>query len=206
MTSTDLLLVRLDGSENEETFLQLAEIHREAIHEGFLSTLGDRFLVTLYRSLSASASSFVVAATSGGQVAGFIAGAIDTGAVYREFARRAGPSAIVALAPKLLSPQRMKRVVETLLYPSKKQSDDLPEPEILNFCVRASAQGTGVGGRLFEELCAEFRRRDVTKIRIVTGESQVSAQRFYEKRGAILARTIEVHKGTPSRVYVFGLD
>lgn len=194
------------GQDQADVFNQMADIHREAISEGFLSTLGQGFLVTLYQGLSDSPNSFVFATLDEGRMLGFIVGAMDTGSVYKEFMRRAGVKAFVKLLPKLVSVARVKRVFETLLYPKSKKGDQLPEPEILNFCVRKEAQGKGVGSVLFRELCDEFRRRGVPAIRIVTGESQKSAQSFYEKHGAQLASQIEVHKDTKSRVYVFAIS
>lgn len=190
---------------SKEVFRQLAEIHRQEIHAGFLSTLGEKFLVTLYESLSGMESAFVIAAFDGDKLLGFIVGALDTGAVYKSFFRAAGARAFLQVAPKLFSLARLKRTAETLLYPKRKQDVDLPEPEILNFCVRSDTQGSGVGGKLFAALCEEFRRRGVSEIRIVTGESQESAQRFYEHKGATLAASLEVHKGAQSRVYVYSL-
>lgn len=181
----------------------MAEIHREAISEGFLSTLGEGFLSGLYRHLSDMEDAFAFVACEDDQVLGFIVGALDTGRVYRSYARRGGASAMLALAPKMLSPRRIVRVAETLLYPNRKQDDGLPEPEILNFCVRGDYQGKGVGGRLFASLCEEFAERGVAAIRIVTGEGQRSAQQFYEAKGAVFATTTQVHKGTTSRVYTY---
>lgn len=196
---------RVQPGAPETVFHQMAEIHREAIHEGFLSTLGPDVLASLYRSLAAGEASFVFAAVNDQRVDGFIAGATDTGAVYKEFARASGVRGVLRIASRLLSPARIQLAVETLLYPSKKGGQDLPEPEILNFCVRPGLQGKGTGAALFQALEDEFQRRGVEAIRIVTGESQVSAQRFYEKHGASLAATTEVHKGAASRVYVYAI-
>lgn len=196
-------ILRAGAGSGEDVFHQMAEIHREAIAEGFLSTLGERFLTGLYRHLSDMEGAFAFLAMDGTRVQGFVVGAMDTGRVYRSYAKKGGVSAFFALAPKMLSPRRIARVAETLLYPNRKQDDGLPEPEILNFCVRAECQGQGVGGRLFRALVAEFAERGVGEIRIVTGEGQRSAQDFYEAKGAVLVRSIEVHKGTPSRVYTY---
>lgn len=198
------MVVRLTG--DEAVFDQLAEIHRKEIHEGFLSTLGDSFLKLLYQTLAQSDSAFVITSQEGGQVQGFIVGAVDTGGVYKQFFRKAGIRALPILLPKLLSWKRIKRVLETLFYPKGKQQDDLPQPEILNFCVRSELQGKGVGGQLFSALCDEFRRREIKQIRIVTGETQKSAQLFYEAKGAAHAANIEVHKDSSSRVYVYDLE
>lgn len=196
---------KLGSGESRETFATLGEIHRQVIDTGFLSTLGPKFLTTLYETLAVSDASFTFVAEGDGRVLGFIVGALDTGRVYKEFARRGGVAAAFALAPKLLSPSRLRRILETVLYPKRKQEDDLPEPEILNFCVVPESQGAGVGSQLFAALCDELRRLGVPAIRIVTGETQVSAQRFYEKHGATLARKIEIHKGVGSKVYVYDL-
>lgn len=198
------MVVRLHGYE--PVFGQLAEIHRKEIHEGFLSTLGDDFLTLLYRTLAQSESAFVLVDEDSGTVQGFIVGAVDTGGVYKQFFKKAGVRALPILLPKLLSLKRIKRVIETLFYPKGKQQDDLPEPEILNFCVRSELQGKGVGGQLFKALCEEFRRREVKQIRIVTGETQKSAQLFYEAKGAEHATNMEVHKDSSSRVYVYDLE
>ena len=199
-------VVLLQGNEGPETYGQLADIHRQEIHEGFLSTLGPDFLSLLYESLARSESAFALVEKDGDMVQGFIVGAMDTGAVYKEFFRKAGARALPVLLPKLLSPARVRRVFETLLYPKSKSSDGLPEPEILNFCVRSELQGKGVGSRLFEALCAEFGRRGVTQIRIVTGAGQKSAQVFYQAKGATLAANVQVHKDSQSLVYVYDIE
>jgi len=195
-------IVRLSPGCGPTVFSQMAEIHRCEIHEGFLSSLGDTFLAGLYTYLSESDDAFALAAMEGDRMLGFIVGAMDTGQVYKGFAKKGGFAAMRVLLPKLMSPARIKRILETLLYPKRKQSDGLPEPEILNFCVRTAAQGQGVGGALFRALLEEFRKRGVAKIRIVTGESQQSAQRFYETKGSVFVKETEVHQGTKSRVYV----
>lgn len=196
---------RVWPSASDSVFHQMADIHREAIHEGFLSTMGPEVLASLYRSIAGGSASFLLASLHDGNVEGFIAGATDTGAVYREFARQSGLRGMLRIASRLLSPARVRRAVETLLYPSKKEGQGLPEPEILNFCVRPGLQGKGTGTELFQALVAEFESRGVGAIRIVTGENQVSAQRFYEKHGATLAATTEVHRGSVSRVYVHSI-
>lgn len=196
----------LDGTEPRSLFEELGEIHRREIHSGFLSTLGPKFLTLLYEVLSSGKHSFCIIESDDEQVRGFIVGATDTSAVYKEFVRRAGFRGLMILAPKLLSFERIKRILETIFYPKSKHADNLPEPEILNFCVRSELQGYGIGGRLFSELCREFESRHITEIRIVTGESQVSAQRFYEAKGAILAKKFEVHKDRASRVYLYKIQ
>ncbi len=196
---------RLDQNDSQEVFSQLAELHREAITEGFLSSLGEKFLICLYEALATGKASFVIVAETDKRVVGFIAGSAGMGKVYRNFIKRAGWRAIWALGRKLLSFRRIRRMLETLLYPAWRSKQDLPGEEIINFCVAGDMQRRGVGRRLFEELAAEFVRRGVGKIKIVTGAQQRKAQKFYEKAGAQRAAEIEVHKGQTSLVYVYDL-
>jgi ribosomal protein S18 acetylase RimI-like enzyme len=196
---------RLTGLEPNAIFEELARIHQSEIHEGNLSALGTKFLVTLYRALASSPHSFVFACRDDETVLGFICGSLDTRSVYRDFIRRAGISAFVVLLPRLFSLSRLRRIAETLFYPSAQEVDELPSSEILNFCVRSTHQGRHIGSRLFTTLCSEFQARGISCIRIVTGERQESARRFYERKGASYLRSIEVHKGVRSLIYIYKL-
>jgi hypothetical protein len=60
-----------------------------------------------------------------------------------------------------------------------------------------------VGRRLFGALSAEFARRRVCEIRIVTGVEQRSAQAFYDHVGARRAAELEIHEGSTSVVYTY---
>jgi ribosomal protein S18 acetylase RimI-like enzyme len=195
---------RLEPDAPDRVRQRLAELHRAEISAGFLSTLGPKFLGLLYRTLAGSPVSFVLTAMEGEEVRGFIVGSENTRRVYRDFFKRAGLRAVFLLARRLLSLRTLFRVMETLLYPGKADRD-LPSSEILNFCVDQSVQRRGVGRLLFDALVEEFARRGIPQIKIVTGGTQDKAQRFYARVGARLIGKVEVHRGTPSVVYVFDI-
>jgi ribosomal protein S18 acetylase RimI-like enzyme len=194
---------RLTDECADEVLLQIADIHRREISEGFLSTVGSNFLMKLYRCVAGSPHTFLLAAMSDGSVLGFVAGCADTSQFYKYFFKRAGISVLPMLLPKLLSVDRLKRITETLLYPRRKHNQGLPASEILNFCTCREFQGQGIGRTLFSALMEEFRSRGIEEIKIVTGAHQVSAQKFYEKLGAGLVKDIEVHRGAKSLVYLY---
>jgi ribosomal protein S18 acetylase RimI-like enzyme len=182
----------------------VARLHTEAIDQGFLTSLGQPFLATLYEGLAASRSSFVITATLDDELLGFICGATDTRRAYLEFAlSSSAPRAALRVLPRLWSPSTIRRVVETLRYPSRRTSVELPSAEILNFCVTQSQRGLGIGRRLFEALVAEFSRRAVQEIRIVTGAEQRSAQAFYDRIGAHRVMELEIHEGMKSVAYTY---
>lgn len=191
--------------ESVEFFREIAKLHREVIDTGFLSTLGDSFLITLYQTLAASPYAFLLVAESDGLPVGFICGSMDTGQVYKDFMRRAGLRVLPKLLPKFLSLRRIQRIVETLLYPGRNRGSDVPEAEILNFCVSTRLQKQGIGRRLFEALATEFARREVPRIKIVTGAVQTKAQGFYESVGARKHASLQVHKDAESLMYLYDI-
>lgn len=195
---------RQNASLSRELARRVAKLHRDAIVDGFLPSLGEPFLATLYGGLVRSGSAFLITASAGTELLGFICGAVDTRRAYRDFAlSREAPKAAIRLLPKVISLKTLRRVGETLLYPTKETAVDLPRAEILNFCVSATHRGQGVGKRLFGALIGEFERRRVEMIRIVTGADQQSAQAFYDRVGATRVTELEVHEGTSSVVYTF---
>ena len=201
--SATVAVERLGAATADGDFQACARIHREEISGGFLSSLGGEFLTLLYRTLAVSRHSFLFVARREGQILGLICGSDDTSAVYREFALRGGLRTLALLAPRLLSPRRIARALETVLYPSRQRGRDLPHAEILNFCVSATSQGTGVGRALFGALAEEFRSRGIGQIKIVTGVDQASAQAFYSRAGATLVGNVAVHHDSPELVYVY---
>lgn len=196
----------LAAAEPAEVFAELARLHTEEISDGFLTSLGTRFLRELYRAIGRSPHAFILSASSDGHVVGFLCGATDTRQVYRHVLTRAWPYLLPALVPRLFNWRTVQRCWETLRYPSRTPAPDLPSAEILNFCVTQRMHRTGIGRRLFAAMEAEFLRRGVRQIRIVTGAAQLSAIQFYEKLGAEPAGTIEVHARGESRLFRYSIQ
>ncbi len=182
-------------------------MHRSELTQGFLSSLGDGALRVLFEHAASSRFSvlLVVKHTESREVVGFLLGTTDTGAFYKDFLRRYSLKALVVVGPKLFSLRRLLGVVETLLYPSRKEVQDLPAAELLDVAVAKSRQGTGLGRALFREFCTIFRERGLSAFKITTGESLPQAQRFYERLGAKKVSTLEVHKGQKTFVYIYDI-
>ncbi|GAA1582117.1 GNAT family N-acetyltransferase [Actinoplanes couchii] len=185
----------------------VARMHIDEVPDGFLSSMGEPVLRMLYRHLASSPHAILLVAESvpSGEPLGYICGAVDTGALFGEFARRSWPTAVPMVLPRLLSPARMFRMLETLAYPSS-APPGLPAAEIVNFVVVPSLRGRGVAERLFERLMEWFAVKKVPAVKVVTGERQTRAIGFYEKSGAVAAGSTEVHRGTASRIYKYILS
>ena len=203
-----LEIMQIDGSYSAIFFDQVANIHRREITEGFLSSLGDKFLAELYRLIAGSQSALLCAAVDRDRnVHGFICASVNTRQVYSDVILKNGHKILPKLLPRVLTISRIRKVLETVLYPrSKKNQQKLPASEILNFCVRSDRQGMGIGQDLFAFLVSNFRERGVKELKIVTGGSQLQAARFYEQQGAkLLTDEIEIHKGVSSKVFCYYL-
>lgn len=98
----------------------------------------------------------------------------------------------------------MKKILETLPYPSKKEGD-LPYAKLLSIVVDERYRGRGVSGELFNALVNEFASQSVNRFKVIVGADLTPACRFYEYAGCVLHSEIEVHAGMKSRVYVWGI-
>ncbi|MEU4692644.1 GNAT family N-acetyltransferase [Actinoplanes sp. NPDC023714] len=194
------------GPFTEQQVAAIARMHVDEVPDGFLSSLGEPVLRLLYRHAAASRLSAVLLAEDAdtGEPLGYICGAVDTSALFAEFARRRWAAAVPMIVPRLMHPARAWRMVETLTYPAAPEGA-LPRAEILNFVVRPAMRGRGVAARLFEHLMRWYADRGVPAVKIVTGEEQRRAHGFYERAGSVLHGRTAIHRGTQSRIYVHKL-
>lgn len=199
----NIIIERAEFPYPYEYLKQIAIMHQTEISQGFISTLGTNFLIKLYSSIIKSHYSFLIIARIENQIIGFLAGSLDTAKVYKHFIFRHGLFILPVLIPRLISVSNILKVIETLLYPHKPEILNLPSAEILNFCVSNAIQRKGVGKDIFSFSMEEFRNFNIREIKIITGASQISAQKFYESIGAAFMTTIEIHKDVKSMIYTF---
>jgi len=181
----------------------VAELHRQRIDEGFLSSLGPVFLRRLYRRAARSPHAFVLVADDGGRVVGFAAASPDLNRFYRTFLVRDGLVAVVGAAPRLM--RSWPRVRETLRYRhvGGGSGRDLPGAEILAVAVEAGGGRRGTGRALVAAATTELARRGVPAVKVVTAAANTPAIRLYERCGFTRRTRIAVHEGTPSEVMVW---
>ncbi|MGO9339983.1 MAG: GNAT family N-acetyltransferase [Terracidiphilus sp.] len=187
---------------------EVAALHRREIHGGFISSLNPKFLQSIYKSIARSDNAFLLAAceTETERVHGFICGSTNTKSVLIQVLLRSGVGLIVSLLPNVFSLRTVRKLFETARYAGAGASEALPRAEILNFCVDRQVQRRGMGRLLFAALRAEFRQRGVQTIKIVTGESQIGAQRFYDAVNARRAGNLEIHDNSKSVVFLYDIS
>ena len=173
-----------------------ARLHAEQIRDGFLSTLGPRFLTLLYRRIVRWPGSFLMVVEEQGEVVGQAAATEDVGRLYRQFLLRDGIVAGLVASPHLV--RRWRSVLETLRYPSG--HDRLPPAELLAVAVHSEFRGLGIGRSLVTAANEELARRGVTDARVVVAAGNSPALALYRSAGFRPATTIEVHADATSEV------
>ncbi len=183
---------------------QVADIHIQSIQTGFLSSLGPAFVSELYRAIASCPVAFGHVAERDGRVLGFIACATSVGSLYKRVLLRRGWRLVIPLTRFVLSPATIRRILQTLLYPSR-MKDQYPAAEVLSVAVRPEGRGTGIASALMKAALEGLRQRGCTAVKVVVGAANEAANRYYVKEGFRLAGTFESH-GIPTNVYVQNLE
>jgi ribosomal protein S18 acetylase RimI-like enzyme len=177
----------------------VAGLHARRISEGFLPTLGSRFLARLYRRIVRSPLGCVFVVDDGGQVVAFAAGATDVSRLYREFVVRDGIVAGITALPRLA--RSWRRVYETLRYPATTTA--LPPAEVLAVATSENATGRGLGGATVRAVTDALAALGASAVKVTVGADNDAALAMYRGCGFASAAQIRVHGDTISEVLVW---
>lgn len=194
--------VRIELMTTEDAS-DVGRLHRECIKTGFLSTLGPRFLRSLYAGLARSPHAFGFVAKRDSAVVGFIMCATDVSRVFRGLILKRFVQLALPLLRFLLRWRTVKRILETLFYP-RRVSQDLPRPEVLSVAVDGECRGQGVGGMLMQACLERFRNLGIRCVKAAVGAENPGANSYFRKAGFELVTTMVLH-GRTVTVYVANL-
>jgi ribosomal protein S18 acetylase RimI-like enzyme len=180
---------------------QVAKLHIENISTAFLSSLGIDFLTCLYRSIAQSQWGFGVVAENNGKVVAFIAFATNLNRLYRSVIFRKGLVFILLLASRMVSLRRVKKAVETLLYPVKTATKNLPSAEMLSIVVAPEERRKGLATQLIEKGLKDCKKKGIDKVKMLIATDNIPGNNLYLKSGFERFRRILSH-GIPSYVYI----
>lgn len=181
----------------------LAQLHREEIASGFLSTLGLPFLTLLYQSLIESDRSLCLTAKDNQAISGFICGSREAGQVFRRFAQGRRWQIAWALRGLLLRPRILKGILETARYGKRGDiNSQIPDAELFSLVVQGQARRTGIGSALVAALAERLAASDINQLKVVVGEELEGAASFYQNLGFKAVGVIEVHAGRRSQIMV----
>jgi ribosomal protein S18 acetylase RimI-like enzyme len=184
-----------------------AGLHARLISDGFLSSLGPRFLRRLYGRIARADGSFLLIAEARGTTVGFIAGSVATSRLYRSFLLHDGVAAFLSAPLRLLT--ALPRVLETLRHgrdhsassaTASASDGESGNGELLAVAVDPEWRGRHLGRQLVEAFLRELEDRGVRSAEVVVGADNERAIALYRRSGFTPARAFEMHRGTRSVV------
>ena len=186
--------------ERTQIYNDVANLHIKTMKEGFLPTLGPKFLTLMYRCIDEAEFSTLIVEYDEDTLAGFVSGTLGTSSLYKEMMRH--PIALLlSIFPAILSLGKIKRIAEILIHMRGKERTYFSPAELLTICVDEEYRRRGVAVRLYKELLVFFESREVPRFTIVVGKS-LEANGFYLMQGARVAGQVSVHLDAISNVFV----
>ena len=181
---------------------QIAKLHIEGINRGFISSLGIDFVAALYEAIAEDQSCFGIIDSESNEVLGFVAFTTDIKKLYKSIIRKKGLRFAFLLAHKMFSFKRIKRVLETLLYPSKVKDEDtdLPEAELLSIVISPEARRAQKATQLIQKGFDHCCKNAIDNVKVMVAADNQAANRLYQKCGFEFAKQIDSH-GIPSNIY-----
>jgi len=179
---------------------QVAALHIQGINRGFISSLGMNFVTSLYEAIAQSSCSFGFAVEERGRLLGYVAFTNNLNKLYKSVVVRKGWRFALLLAGKLFSFSKLKRVLETLLYPARIKKKSTPAAELLSIVIGSESRGTGLATQLVRRSFEHCRALGLDKVRVLVAAENAPANKLYQKCGFTLAGQIENH-GVASNIY-----
>lgn len=178
----------------------IARLHAKCIFQGFLSTLGTRFLRILYEAMRVHDGTSVQVYVIGGRVVGFTSATEDIGRMYKWILKHYALRLAWAAKHRMFRLSYLKRILETLIYPSTLALPGLPRAEQLSVAVDPKMQLFGLGPTLIQASLEFLRSRGVTQVRTTCAEG-LSSNRLVRNMGFKLVH-VKNHHGRRMNVYV----
>jgi len=179
----------------------IAALHVQGIHTGFISSLGINFITALYEAIAQSKAGFGFTAEQNNKVLGFVAFTTNLNKLYKSVILKKGLRFAILLAGKMFSLKRIKKVFETLFYPARIKKMNLSSAELLSIVIATEERGKGLATTLIQKGFAECTRRGIEQVKILVGADNKPANKLYLKCGFELVGQIDNH-GVLSNIYV----
>lgn len=181
--------------------IQVACLHIQGIPTGFISSLGQEFVASLYEAIAEDKNSFGFVAVESDKVLGFVTFSTNLSRLYKYVASKKGFRFAFVLAKRMLSLRIIKKIWDNLFYPSKMKKMDLPDAELLSIAVASDGRGRGIAKQLVDAGFEECLKRGIDKVKVLVAADNEVANKLYKKCGFKLAGQMDSH-GVISNIYV----
>ena len=186
----------------EDDLSQIATLHVSSLEKGFLSFLGQEFLILVYTQVYQSSGSFIFVHRDRGQIVGFVSGGTGLKEVYLGLLKT--PFKLFStLCWRLFKPRVLLQVLFILLrkQTTKQSTFNNIDAELYSIAVHNAYRGLDVGTNLYRMLCKRFAELGFSEFKIVVGNELKEAKNFYTKQGAIEFMTLNQGANKRSIVY-----
>lgn len=170
---------------------QIAKIHRQAIHAGFMASLSPAFLESFYKVIPRSKNAFGFVGEKEGVVCGFICVAKDTKKLFKELILKWGIVLGLPLLRYVFNFSVVKKIFNSLFY--NKVVKELPKAEILSVAVDVNVQGQNLGSKLMAVTIQELKNQQVLQIKVLTDADNKGSNLYYKKHGFVLSGKVSRH-------------
>ena len=172
------------AQNSDRCYKAVARIHMKSINLGFLTSLGEDFLVLLYRAIDRDPLSVLIIERKNNQVVGFVAGGTGMRSIFKELLKDWVQLTRVLL-PSVFRSSVLRKIFDLVwLAGRSKPIVNVPKAELLSIAVDPDSRSEGVGIKLYRSLETYFLAEGHEAFCIVVGDALEQAHKFYLKAGA----------------------
>lgn len=178
-----------------EDLARVVAIHRAAFPKFFLSFLGPRFLRIFYGFIIGEGIALI--ALADGQLAGFVAGALEPRLFYRRLMRRRFAQLALAIVPMVLRhPSTFARVTRRGRQRTSAGNHEPAGAELMSLAVERGQEHRAIGRALVAAFVTRVAASGETSLWLTTDAADNDRViRFYETQGFLRSREFVTVEG-----------
>ena len=186
----------------------LALHHMKLIPQGFISSLGVKFISLLYKSLIISKGFYVLACFDSKRdkkLVGYSVLRMKKSSYIFSVLRNYPYKTLYLCFFYLKNPKKIIGFIELFIFqffknPSKNNINTKKVAELFIIAILEDYQGKGIGGHLIQKTKERCRLLSINEIYAVTGSEQ-QTHKFYKKIGGQLIGQTSIHNNHLSHIY-----
>jgi ribosomal protein S18 acetylase RimI-like enzyme len=190
---------------NRNDILFCAHTHKENIKNSLLTSLGTFFLYKFYKTAAESKNCFLIILKFNNSNAGFFLGCISISNFYTEFLIK-NLILLIRNIFIILNYHNLKKILRHKYFFSKKTKNKKKIGTIINFCIKKNYQGKNFGTILFKEALNFFKKKNINKIKIITGKKQIPANKLYTKFNAKKLQNNDSNLNMKNNIYFLNIN